>query len=82
MKIFISPPDATDHALLEPSMFESAFRERWPNAKLEYPTKPSDAHALDWEIAMRYGLVVGSFGKDGVTIVCDGDVRDCGEIAL
>jgi hypothetical protein len=82
MKIFMFAPDATSLSFFEPAFFERALRGRWPNAKLDQPTSPDDTHARDWEIVMRHGLVVGWFGRDGVTMICDGDIRDCGEIAL
>lgn len=81
MKVFVSAPDAVDGPLIHPSDFEQALRERWPDAILAHPRHVDDTHALDWQVVMRHGLVVGALAKDGEIIICDGDVRDCAEVA-
>ena len=81
MKFFITPPESPGRPLLREADFERALRERWPGAEIRRPTHPDDTHALDWQVGMSHGLLVGSFGKDGETVIVDGDVHDAAEVA-
>jgi hypothetical protein len=80
MKMFVSSPEAGD-PLMDPTDFERALRARWPDARLHHSAHPDALHAFDWHVEMSHGVMVGSFGKDGETLVCDGDVGDCAEVA-
>lgn len=81
MKFFISPPEPPAHPLMSAADFERALRDRWPGVVISRSPDADDTHGLDWTVGMTHGLLVGSFGRDGETVIVDGDVRDAAAVA-
>ncbi|HEY6969380.1 MAG TPA: hypothetical protein VJA94_09250 [Candidatus Angelobacter sp.] len=66
---------------MQPSQFASSLIQDWPAAKIRDHTF-AFPFALDWEIEMPGGLLLGDFSDDPLGISVDGAFDDCAAFAV
>lgn len=81
MKFLITPAAPLARPLMSAAEFGRALRERWSSVLISRSRDADDTHELDWTVDTTHGLLIGSFGKDGETVIVDGDVRDAASVA-
>lgn len=79
MKLFISPPSETTWKI-NPSRLALALRERYPKISINEKTS-TNGPSLEWECICSHGPVNGLLDHDMNTVVIQGDVRDCADMA-
>jgi len=82
MNFFVSPAERIGAPLVTPADFQREILARWPFARFELLASMESPYAFDWQIDMAGGTVSGAYAKQGDTIVMEGDVFDCAQIAL
>lgn len=82
MNFFVSPAERISSPLVTPADFQREALARWPSARFELLANPESPYAFDWKIDMASRVLSGSYAKQGDTIVMQGDVADCAQIAL
>ena len=59
---------------------ERQVRIRWPEARIR--SREEGPYALEWDVQMTHGLLVGEVDRNGTTLVVRGDLHDCIEAAI
>ncbi len=58
------------------------LKSRWPLLKVGPASSPNGFRAIDFHFEMANSTIDGSLSSDGSTLICNGALRDCADLAL